>query len=95
MEALRGFAVLSLLSMLVLSLLPDTKLKRTVHLVASLFLLFSWLTALQTMLPRLDSFTGTVDGQALGETAGYSFSLAQSEAENALSRRLLPQEDAP
>lgn len=48
MEALTGFAVLSLLSSLLLSLLPETRLKSTVHLVASLLLLLSWLTALQT-----------------------------------------------
>lgn len=47
MEALTGFAVLSLLSSLLLSLLPETRLKSTVHLVASLLLLLSWLTALQ------------------------------------------------
>ncbi len=46
-EALTGFAVLSLLSSLLLSLLPETRLKSTVHLVASLLLLLSWLTALQ------------------------------------------------
>ena len=39
MEALTGFAVLSLLSSLLLSLLPETRLKSTVHLVASLLLL--------------------------------------------------------
>ena len=50
MEALTGFAVLSLLSSLLLSLLPETRLKSTVHLVASLLLLLSWLTALQTLL---------------------------------------------
>ena len=44
MEALTGFAVLSLLSSLLLSLLPETRLKSTVHLVASLLLLLSWLT---------------------------------------------------
>ena len=41
MEALTGFAVLSLLSSLLLSLLPETRLKSTVHLVASLLLLLS------------------------------------------------------
>ena len=52
MEALTGFAVLSLLSSLLLSLLPETRLKSTVHLVASLLLLLSWLTALQTLCTR-------------------------------------------
>ena len=52
MEALTGFAVLSLLSSLLLSLLPETRLKSTVHLVASLLLLLSWLTALQTLFLR-------------------------------------------
>ena len=49
MEALTGFAVLSLLSSLLLSLLPETRLKSTVHLVASLLLLLSWLTALDAL----------------------------------------------
>lgn len=55
MEALTGFAVLSLLSSLLLSLLPETRLKSTVHLVASLLLLLSWLTALQTLFLRFHS----------------------------------------
>lgn len=55
MEALTGFAVLSLLSSLLLSLLPETRLKSTVHLVASLLLLLSWLTALQTLCTRFCS----------------------------------------
>ena len=48
MEALTGFAVLSLLSSLLLSLLPETRLKSTVHLVASLLLLLSWPNAVYT-----------------------------------------------
>lgn len=95
METLRGFAVLSLLSTLVLSLLPDTKLKRTVQLVSSLLLLLSWLTALQTLLPHFPLPNHADTPHPLAETAGYSFSLAQSDAENALSRRFLPQEESP
>ena len=95
MEALRGFAVLSLLSMLVLSILPETRLRRTVQLVASLFLLLSWLTALQALLPRLALPESASDAPALSATAGYSFSWAQSEAENALARRCVAQEESP
>jgi hypothetical protein len=64
MEALTGFAVLSLLSSLLLSLLPETRLKSTVHLVASLLLLLSWLTALQTLCTRFSQPESSATGIA-------------------------------
>lgn len=91
MEALTGFAVLSLLSSLLLSLLPETKLKSTVHLVASLLLL-SWLTALQTLFLRFSQPESSVSAASpLSETADFSF----ADAVDALSRQPSAQEDAP
>lgn len=92
MEALTGFAVLSLLSSLLLSLLPETRLKSTVHLVASLLLLLSWLTALQTLFLRFSQPEGSVSAASpLSETADFSF----ADAVDALSRQPSAQEDAP
>ena len=92
MEALTGFAVLSLLSSLLLSLLPETRLKSTVHLVASLLLLLSWLTALQTLFLRLSQPESSVSAaSSLSETADFSF----ADAVDALSRQPSAQEDAP
>ena len=83
MEALTGFAVLSLLSSLLLSLLPETRLKSTVHLVASLLLLLSWLTALQTLFLRFSQPESSVSAASpLSETADFSF----ADAVDALSR---------
>lgn len=91
MEALTGFAVLSLLSSLLLSLLPETKLKSTVHLVASLLLL-SWLTALQTLFLRFSQPESSASAASpLSETADFSF----ADAVDALSRQPSAQEDAP
>ena len=91
MEALTGFAVLSLLSSLLLSLLPETRLKSTVHLVASLLLL-SWLTALQTLCTRfLQPESRASAASPLSETADFSF----ADAVDALSRQPSAQEDAP
>lgn len=91
MEALTGFAVLSLLSSLLLSLLPETRLKSTVHLVASLLLL-SWLTALQTLCTRFSQPESSASAASpLSETADFSF----ADAVDALSRRPSAQEDAP
>ena len=74
MEALTGFAVLSLLSSLLLSLLPETRLKSTVHLVASLLLLLSWLTALQTLCTRFSQPESSASAASpLSETADFSF----------------------
>lgn len=90
MEALTGFAVLSLLSSLLLSLLPETKLKSTVHLVASLLL--SWLTALQTLCTRFSQPESSASAASpLSETADFSF----ADAVDALSRQPSAQEDAP
>lgn len=92
MEALTGFAVLSLLSSLLLSLLPETRLKSTVHLVASLLLLLSWLTALQTLCTRFSQpETSASAASPLSETADFSF----ADAVDALSRQPSAQEDAP
>ena len=89
MEALTGFAVLSLLSTL---LLPETRLKSTVHLVASLLLLLSWLTALQTLFLRFSQPESSVSAASpLSETADFSF----ADAVDALSRQPSVQEDAP
>ena len=91
MEALTGFAVLSLLSSLLLSLLPETRLK-TVHLVASLLLLLSWLTALQTLCTRFSQPESSASAASpLSETADFSF----ADAVDALSRQPSAQEDAP
>ena len=91
MEALTGFAVLSLLSSLLLSLLPETRLKSTVHLVASLLLL-SWLTALQTLCTRFSQpESSACAASPLSETADFSF----ADAVDALSRQPSAQEDAP
>ena len=91
MEALTGFAVLSLLSSLLLSLLPETRLKSTVHLVASLLLL-SWLTALQTLCTRFSQPESSASAVSpLSETADFSF----ADAVDALSRQPSAQEDAP
>lgn len=91
MEALTGFAVLSLLSSLLLSLLPATRLKSTVHLVASLLLL-SWLTALQTLCTRFSQPESSASAASpLSETADFSF----ADAVDALSRQPSAQEDAP
>ena len=91
MEALTGFAVLSLLSSLLLSLLPETKLKSTVHLVASLLLL-SWLTALQTLCTRFSQPESSASAASpLSETADFSF----ADAVDALSRQASAQEDTP
>lgn len=91
MEALTGFAVLSLLSSLLLSLLPETRLKSTVHLVASLLLL-SWLTALQTLCTRFSQPENSASAASpLSETADFSF----ADAVDALSRQPSAQEDAP
>ena len=82
MEALTGFAVLSLLSSLLLSLLPETRLKSTVHLVASLLLLLSWLTALQTLCTRFSQPESSASAASpLSETADFSF----ADAVDALS----------
>ena len=92
MEALTGFAVLSLLSSLLLSLLPETRLKSTVHLVASLLLLLSWLTALQTLFLRLSQPESSVSAASpLSVTADFSF----ADAVDALSRQPSAQEDTP
>lgn len=93
MEALTGFAVLSLLSSLLLSLLPETRLKSTVHLVASLLLLLlSWLTALQTLCTRFSQPESSASAASpLSETADFSF----ADAVDALSRQPSAQEDAP
>lgn len=92
MEALTGFSVLSLLSSLLLSLLPETRLKSTVHLVASLLLLLSWLTALQTLFLRFSQPESSVSAASpLSETADFSF----ADAVDALSRQPSAQEDAP
>ena len=89
MEALTGFAVLSLLSSLLLSLLPETRLKSTVHLVASLL---SWLTALQTLCTRFSQPENSASAASpLSETADFSF----ADAVDALSRQPSAQEDAP
>ena len=91
MEALTGFAVLSLLSSLLLSLLPETRLKSTVHLVASLLLL-SWLTARQTLCTRFSQPESSASAASpLSETADFSF----ADAVDALSRQPSAQEDAP
>lgn len=91
MEALTGFAVLSLLSSLLLSLLPETRLKSTVHLVASLLLL-SWLTALQTLCTRFSQPESSASAASpLSETADFSF----ADAVDALSRQPSAQEDTP
>lgn len=91
MEALTGFAVLSLLSSLLLSLLPETRLKSTVHLVASLLLL-SWLTALQTLCTRFSQPESSASAaSSLSETADFSF----ADAVDALSRQPSAQEDTP
>lgn len=91
MEALTGFAVLSLLSSLLLSLLPETRLKSTVHLVASLLLL-SWLTALQTLCTRFSQPESSASAASpLSETADFSF----ADAVDALLRQPSAQEDAP
>lgn len=96
MEVLTGFAVLSLVSMLMLSLLPDTKLKSTVRLVSSLLLLLSWLTALQTLFLRFSQPESAETAVfPLSETVGFSLSDAQSDAEDALSHRISAQEEAP
>ena len=102
MEALTGFAVLSLLSSLLLSLLPETRLKSTVHLVASLLLLLSWLTehagltvaltVLQTLCTRFSQPESSASAASpLSETADFSF----ADAVDALSRQPSAQEDAP
>ena len=81
MEALTGFAVLSLLSSLLLSLLPETRLKSTVHLVASLLLFL-----------RFSQPESSVSAASpLSETADFSF----ADAVDALSRQPSAQEDAP
>ena len=91
MEALTGFAVLSLLSSLLLSLLPETRLKSTVHL-ASLLLLLSWLTALQTLCTRFSQPESSASAASpLSETADFSF----ADAVDALSRQPSAQEDTP
>lgn len=91
MEALTGFAVLSLISSLLLSLLPETRLKSTVHLVASLLLL-SWLTALQTLCTRFSQPESSASAASpLSETADFSF----ADAVDALSRQPSAQEDTP
>lgn len=91
MEALTGFAVLSLLSSLLLSLLPETRLKSTVHLVASLLLL-SWLTALQTLCTQFSQPESSASAASpLSETADFSF----ADAVDALSRQPSAQEDTP
>ena len=88
MEALTGFAVLSLLSSLLLSLLPETRLKSTVHLL----LLLSWLTALQTLCIRFSQPESSASAASpLSETADFSF----ADAVDALSRQPSAQEDAP
>ena len=92
MEALTGFAVLSLLSSLLLSLLPETRLKSTVHLVASLLLLLSWLTALQTLCTECSQPESRASAAPpRSETADFSF----ADAVDALSRQPSAQEDAP
>ena len=91
MEALTGFAVLSLRSSLLLSLLPETRLKSTGQLVASLLLL-SWLTALQTLCTRFSQPESSASAASpLSETADFSF----ADAVDALSRQPSAQEDAP
>ena len=86
MEALTGFAVLSLLSSLLLSLLPETRLKSTVQL------LLSWLTALQTLCTRFSQPENSASAASpLSETADFSF----ADAVDALSRQPSAQEDAP
>lgn len=92
MDVLTGFAVLSLLSSLLLSLLPETKLKSTVHLVASLLLLLSWLTALQSLFLRFSQPENSASAASpLTETADFSF----ADAVDALSHRTPAQEEAP
>ena len=92
LAALAGFAELSLLSSLLLSLLPETRLKSTVHLVASLLLLLSWLTALQTLCTRFSQPESSASAASpLSETADFSF----ADAVDALSRQPSAQEDAP
>lgn len=96
MEALTGFAVLSLLSSLLLSLLPETRLKSTVHLVASLLLLLSWLTALQTLCTRFSQPESSASAASpLSETADFPLLMRWMPCRASHPRRRTPHEHDP
>ena len=71
---------------------PETRLKITGHLVASLLLLLSWLTALQTLCTQFSQPESSASAASpLSETADFSF----ADAVDALSRQPSAQEDTP
>lgn len=87
MEVLTGFAVLSLLSHLLLTILPDRPLKKTVRLICSLLLMLTWLSALRSLLPSGADFLSASEG-ALNLSpllpSTYSLPDAAEQAQEAL-----------
>lgn len=71
MKLLLGFSVLSLLSGLVLMVLPDTPLKKTAHLMLSLLLLFFWLTSLHDVFTT-HAISGEFAFPSIWSSSGYT-----------------------
>lgn len=71
MQLLLGFSVLSLLSSMVMMVLPDTPLKKTARLMLSLLLLFFWLTSLQDVFTS-DAVSDDFSSASIWHNSGYT-----------------------
>lgn len=87
LDLLTRFAALSMLSGLVMALLPEGSLRRTASMAVGLFMLLFWVQGLQELLLQLPP---QADSTALFSLTGVSLSAAEEAAASQLAAEAAP-----
>jgi len=85
LEVLGRFATLSLVSGLVLTLLPDGSVRRTASMAVGLLLLLFWMESLQVVITTFEALPDLSAPSPLLTTTGFSLPQAEEDAVSALS----------